>query len=325
MTVVAPPDVSVVIVVKDDPRVLDCVEAVLAQSAPFSAEVVVAVDDDPTDDTPDLLADAFGDEDRVRVLETTGNVAEAWNTGARAAQANVIARIDSDAVPLDGWLAAIAHPVLDGEVEWSAGSVEGVHTEGLVARYFHHRTEAYCRRFEDERNLRDEVPSWNVAYDRATLEEAAWYDPWLRASEDWDLHKRLADLGARGIYVPGARIRHHHPETMGTFARKEAWYKTGQYQMMLKHGPATVAEALVLPAAYAGVLAVLAAGVLVPAMAGAGLGLLLLVAAWHAIGGLREDDPAWYLRPLFRPIEALAGLYGLARGLLVYGFTRPSG
>jgi glycosyltransferase involved in cell wall biosynthesis len=318
---VSPPDVSVVIVVKDDPRVLDCVDRVLDQDADFEFEVVVAVDDDPADATPGQLHDAYDGNDRVRILETTGNQAEAWNTSARSCKADVIVRIDSDAVPLDGWLSAIATPVLEGRAEWAAGPVEGVHTDNLVARYFHHRTEAYCRRFEQAEDLTDAVPSWNVAYERQALEDAGFYDPWLTASEDWDLHKRLARAGARGTYEPTARVLHHHPETFGVFASKEAWYTVGQYQMMLKHGLAPMLSAFVLPAAYAAVIGLLVSGAMVPLVGVAGLGLLGIMLVWHAIGGLRESDPAWYLRPLFRPIEGIAGLYGLVRGILRYGFS----
>lgn len=317
------PDVSVVITVKDDLRVLDCIDAILAQKASFTYNVVV-VDNGSTDETPDRLAKAYGDRDDVELLATPGNLSKAWNEAARSSEASVLVRIDADAEPLEGWLSAIAEPLLAGDADWTAGPVEGVHAEGLVARYFHHRTEAYCRRMEAEDELRDAVPSWNVAYRREALAAAGWYDPWQASSVDWDLHKRLARTGARGVYVPEARARHHHPETVRAFARKEAWYKTGQYQMGLKYGFGAVTSAFVLPGAYLVALGILGMGLFVPVLGLAGVGLLVLMGIVHAVGGLREEDPVWYLRPLFRPIEALAGLYGLARGLLTYGLrSRP--
>jgi glycosyltransferase involved in cell wall biosynthesis len=306
--------------VKNDLRVLDCVDVILAQEADFAYDVVI-VDNGSTDETPQRMADAYGDLDDVHLLSTPGNLSKAWNEAARSSSAPVLVRIDADAEPCEGWLAAIAEPLLADRADWAAGPVEGVHAEGLVARYFHHRTEAYGRRMEGEDELREAVPSWNVAYQRQALEAAGWYDPWQASSVDWDLHKRLARTGAVGTYVPEARARHHHPETLSAFARKEAWYKTGQYQMGLKYGFASVASAFVLPGAYLGALAVLAAGLFAPVAALGGLGLLALMAVVHAVGGIREDDPAWYLRPLFRPVEALAGIYGLGRGLVRYGLS----
>lgn len=314
------PDVSVVITVKDDPRVLDCIDAILDQDAPFDYDVIV-VDNGSTDDTPALLEDAYGSDERVHLLATPGNLSKAWNKAARSSDTPVLVRIDADAVPLDGWLEAIAAPLLAGQADWSAGPVEGVHAEGMVAGYFHHRTETYCRRMETDEDLRDAVPSWNVAYRREALDQAGWYDPWQASSVDWDLHKRLARAGARGTYEPKARAKHHHPETLRAFARKEAWYKTGQYQMALKYGFATMASAFVLPAAYAGLLGLFLVGILVPLVAAVTASLLALLLVWHAIGGLRESDPAWYLRPVFRPVEALAGIYGILRGVFTYGLS----
>jgi len=91
--------------------------------------------------------------------------------------------------------------------------------------------------------------------------------------------------------------------------------------MALKYGFTTMAPAFVLPAAYAGLIGLLALGAFVPIVGLGTLGLLGLLFVWHAIGGLRESDPAWYLRPIFRPIEAFAGLYGFLRGLFRYGVS----
>lgn len=317
------PDVSVVITVKNDLRVLDCIDAILSQQPSFTYDVVV-VDNGSTDETPKRLEQAYGDQAHVRLLSTPGNLSKAWNEAAKSSQAPVLVRIDADAVPIDGWLQAIAAPLLEEKADWTAGPVHGVHAEGIVARYFHHRTEAYCRRMEEDDDLRDAVPSWNVAYRRQALDEVGWYDPWQASSVDWDLHKRLENAGARGLYVPEASARHHHPETFRAFARKEAWYATGQYQMALKYGFTTMAPAFVLPAGYTVALAVIASGFATPIAAWAGGGLLVLLLAWHAIGGLVESDPTWYLRPLFRPIEAFAALYGVLRGVIRYGLgSRP--
>ena len=316
--------VSVVVTVKNDPRVIDCAERVLSQDASFPFELVI-VDNGSTNDTPQLLRDRFANNPRVTILSSGGNLSEAWNHAAATARGQVLVRIDADAIPLPGWLTALATPILDGQADWTAGPVGGASPHGsLVERYYHHRTEAYSRRLAQDADLRDAVPSWNVAYSRAILEAAGWYDPWQASSVDWDLHKRLKRFGGHGQFVPGARALHHHPTTLTEFARKEAWYRTGQYQMVLKYGIREMRTAFELPFAYAFLGLILIASIFWPPLVWAAASLLIVLLVTHWIDGVREDDPLWPYRALFRPIEGFAGLYGILRGVVRYGIRRPA-
>lgn len=313
-------DVSVVITVKNDPRVIGCVDSILSQATTFRFDVLV-VDNGSGDDTQARLRERFGDSTAVRLLASPGNLSQAWNSGARSTDAPILVRVDADAVPLPGWLEALVLPLREGRADWSAGPVAGVAPEtSLVARYVHHRTEAYSRRLAADPDLRDAVPSWNVAYTRRALEAAGWYDPWQASSVDWDLHKRLAQAGMRGTFATNARALHHHPTTVREFVRKEAWYRTGHYQMVLKYGLREMAGALLLPGAYGLVLALLIAGLAWPVVWWATAVLFLALIARHWMEGYREGDPLWPHRALFRPLEGLAGLYGFARGVVRYGF-----
>lgn len=313
-----PSPVAVVITVKNDPRVVPCVEAILSQDPSFCFSTVV-VDNGSTDQTPAHLEEAFGGDERVTLTSMEGNLSKAWNKAAQSADAGILVRIDADARPEPGWLEALVEPLRSGEVGWTAGPVQGVRNESLVERYFHHRTETYCKRLEDDPELQAGVPSWNVAYTRDALDRAGWYDPWQASSVDWDLHKRIVDAGIQGRFAPKAGIRHHHPASVRTFARKEAWYRTGHYQMMLKYGPGAVASTFLLPGAYALVVLLGTGAFLVPWLGAISVGLLVALLLKHAQGGLFEGDPMWWARLLFRPIEAFAGMYGLARGLARYG------
>src|SRR5437867_3567808 len=146
--------VSVVVTVKNDPRVIDCAERVLSQDASFPFELVI-VDNGSTNEPPRLLRDRFANNPRVTILSSGGNLSEAWNHAAATARGRVLVRIDADAIPLPGWLTALATPILDGQADWTAGPVGGASPHGsLVERYYHHRTEAYSRRLAQDAGLR---------------------------------------------------------------------------------------------------------------------------------------------------------------------------
>ena len=94
---------SVVVTVKNDPRVIECAEQVLAQRTSFRFDLVV-VDNGSTDETAPRLSIRFDGDRRVTLLSSGGNLTEYWNHGAKAASGRVLVRIDADAIPLPGWL-----------------------------------------------------------------------------------------------------------------------------------------------------------------------------------------------------------------------------
>ena len=319
-------DVSVVVVTRDDPRIVACVRSVLDQRTDFGFDVVV-VDGDSRDGSRQALETQFSGEPRLRVVVDPAPFMKAWNAGARRSNGSIIVRIDSDMVAEPGWLQALVDPLRDEpEMGWTAGMVLGPDPAASVTqRYFTARTVAFLKRLDEHDGL-ERVPSWNVAYRRTALDDVGWFDGTLASSEDWDLHRRLVSGGYPGRFVAQAAARHHHPARLRTLARKEYWYKIGQFQLGLKHGFRTMLPALVLPTTYLGLAALLIGGVFWRPLLWAGLGLWGLVAFIHVVSAVRERDPTFILRPLFRLVEAMAGMTGLFMGLVRYGLpSRPHG
>src|SRR2546428_3124653 len=84
------------------------------------AEIVV-VDNGSTDGTREALARLEADG-RVRVvLEPTPGATRARNAGARAARGDLLAFVDDDALPADGWLAALLAPFANPHVAAAGG------------------------------------------------------------------------------------------------------------------------------------------------------------------------------------------------------------
>jgi cellulose synthase/poly-beta-1,6-N-acetylglucosamine synthase-like glycosyltransferase len=315
--------VAVVIVTKNDPRLDDCLRSVYEQTPPFAFDVVV-VDNDSAEAHRQRIRDVWGTRANFRLLHVPGNFSAAWNEGAFKSQAQIVARLDSDTTAHPGWLQRLVSPIHDeARIAWTAGPVVGPQPlRSLTQRYFHHRTLGYQQRLLGDTLPTDAVPSWNVAYRMDALRRVGGYDPWQRSSIDWDLHKRLGHAGFEGRFVPEAVVTHDHPHRLRDFYRKEAWYRTGQYQMMLKYGAREMAGALSLPAAYLVLAAIAAMGVWVRVALPVALLLLLLLFTKQWISAAQEDDPVWWARPMYRIVEAAAGIHGLLRGLLTFGVRR---
>ena len=97
-------------------------ERVAPQAEAAAAEVVV-VDNGSTDDTPELLRPLEAQGQLRVVREPTPGATRARNAGARAARGEVVAFVDDDALPSDGWLTALLAPFENPRVAAAGGRV----------------------------------------------------------------------------------------------------------------------------------------------------------------------------------------------------------
>jgi cellulose synthase/poly-beta-1,6-N-acetylglucosamine synthase-like glycosyltransferase len=316
--------VAVVIVSKDDPRIHECLEAVFNQDYPDPFEVVL-VDNASKEDHFLSIRRRWSSKPGFRLLQIAGNFSGAWNQGAFGTNADVVARVDGDTIPQPNWLARLVEPLRRRpEIAWTAGAVVGpTPLRSLTQRYFHHRTLGYQGRLKGTHLPTDAVASWNVAYRLSALREVGGYDPWQRSSIDWDLHKRLSRADKKGVFVEDAVLVHDHPTRLRDFYRKEAWYRTGHYQMLLKYGLLAVGSTFILPLGYLGLLGLYTAGFLVHMqllLVALVLTLALFVRQWAV--AIMEKDEVWWIRPAFRFVEAVAATHGLLRGFFRFGVRR---
>jgi glucosyl-dolichyl phosphate glucuronosyltransferase len=85
---------------------------------------IVVVDNASLDDTAAVIAAAARRDRRIRYLfEPYGGVARARNTAFRFSRGSIIACIDDDVRPLDGWLEALTAPIATGIADAVAGRI----------------------------------------------------------------------------------------------------------------------------------------------------------------------------------------------------------
>ncbi|MFC5745722.1 mycofactocin biosynthesis glycosyltransferase MftF [Actinomadura rugatobispora] len=237
---------------------------------------VIVVDDGSPDPGP-LRRAAAAHGARLVGHDRNRGPAAARNTGLRLARTPLVAFVDSDCRPCDGWLDVLVPHFDDPRVAAVAPRV--VPRSGdtrLLARY------------EAARSALDMgprpalvrpggrlgfVPTATLLVRVAALEDAP-FDERLRLGEDVDFVWRLGDLGWNVRYEPAAQVAHTPRLRPWDWARRRHQYGTSAADLARRH-PGRVAPAR--PSMWnLAVLAFLARGHPVPAAACGGLAAVLL-------------------------------------------------
>jgi glycosyltransferase involved in cell wall biosynthesis len=201
------PRISVVVPTRDRPEALQrCLAALDAQSVP--AEIVVVED-----------AEGRG---------------PAWarNEGVRRAQGEVICFTDDDCEPSNGWVGALATPILAGEARATAGPT--VMGEGATAADRAWKTiVSYLQQQATAPGTASPgfAATANLACSRSLLDGIPFDESFPRAAgEDRDWADRAARVGAALRFVPEAAVAHQSGLGLLRFLCQQYRYGRGAAQ-----------------------------------------------------------------------------------------------
>ncbi|MGQ0847074.1 MAG: mycofactocin biosynthesis glycosyltransferase MftF [Sporichthyaceae bacterium] len=236
------PDLTVVVPAHDRTDLLaDCLRA-LGTRFP-----VLVVDDASLD--PDAVAKVAADHGaRLVRRETNGGPAAARNTGLAHVATELVAFVDSDAIPTADDLAGIAAHLADPAVAAAAPRIvptprtRGVRTDvPPEPRSFGGpgEGEAPCALDLGARPARV-APFTRVSYVPSTVllvrrAAAGGFDESLRYGEDVDLVWRLHAAGHRVRYDPSVVIGHHEPTTWPALLERRYRYGTSAAPLSRRH------------------------------------------------------------------------------------------
>lgn len=213
------PTASIIIACREiDDYTRQCVERCLPQRE-VPVEIIVLPDADAGNATFD------GD---VRIIPT-GKVKPAAkrNQGVKISRGSVVAFIDSDAVPAEGWLKkACAHlqdpqagcvggpnvnPPEDSYLQKASGDVYATYS-AMGKFYIRYRPAAP----QDA----PELPSCNLVVKRDTFEKVGGFDETILTGEDAKLCFQIRALGQRVLYRPDVIVFHHRRTLFKGHARQ---------------------------------------------------------------------------------------------------------
>lgn len=186
----------------------------------------------------------------LRYLELPENVgaAGARNAGTLASRGAVLAFLDDDIVPADGYVRAIIsaherHPdalVINGNLRPLKPSV--------YADFWFYYYNAVFNRPGEEFYTIEMLASGHFSMKRSVLtREQPLFDSSLTAREDLDLYMRLKKQGIPSYKDDSILAFNDCRDTLAGFIKQRLWYGRGQDQLIAKHGKAVVYQQVTVP------------------------------------------------------------------------------
>ncbi len=201
------PAVSVIVVSRSRPRMLDRTIKALQQQTCASFELVVVSDQFNSQDADLDLRYVFFDE---------ANVAAARNAGLVAASGEIIAFCDDDSAPEPTWLQRIVQPFENEKVGTAGGYVlgrNGVEYQSMAVEIDaegNDGTEVFDTGiYAPKAGGALKTTGTNCAFRRTALRESGGFDPAFRYFlDEADVNWRLARAGWHGAVVATALVHH---------------------------------------------------------------------------------------------------------------------
>ena len=220
----------------------ETLDSVRATVAPGLSWDVIVVDNNSSDDTRQVVTSRIGGfpVPLTYLFEPRQGKSVALNTGLAATDAAVVLFTDDDVQVSEEWLEASCRPILDDPtVDYTGGPVLPIWERprpswldatrpdlwGTLA-ILDYGPEPFV--FEERRR----VPlGANMTVRRSLVDRIGGFDPSLgrkgnslRGQEQAEFFCRSRAVGARGVYVPAASVRHHVPATRLTRSYFLRWW-----------------------------------------------------------------------------------------------------
>lgn len=232
------PRVTVIIPVRDDPRLVRCLEAVAGQTYPADLVEVLVADNGSTIAITELCAHW----PRVEVVrEPSGGSYAARNAAVLASSGAVLAFTDADCLPEATWLEETV-----AAIEGGADVVAGHVTVRARDPRAPHPVEAYelVHAFPQEVYVArgGACVTANMVTTRAVFDATGPFRPDLHSGADIEWSQRAAARGARTVYVRAAVVHHPARDSYGALNAKLRRVIAGRHERDVGDGGPEVAR-----------------------------------------------------------------------------------
>jgi O-antigen biosynthesis protein len=190
---------------------------------------VIVVNDGSTDATA-----AIAGEYDCRIISTeNAGLSSARNVGLRAANGEIVAYLDDDAIPDRHWLRYLAATFRESDYAAVGGPNIAPPYSNAVADCVDNAPGGPVHvLITDE--IADHLPGCNIAIRKSCLEAVGGFDPTFRvAGDDVDICWRLQQRGWTLGFSPGAMVLHHRRHTIRGYWKQQKGY--GKAEALLEN------------------------------------------------------------------------------------------
>jgi cellulose synthase/poly-beta-1,6-N-acetylglucosamine synthase-like glycosyltransferase/peptidoglycan/xylan/chitin deacetylase (PgdA/CDA1 family)/spore germination protein YaaH len=232
------PGVSIVIPAYNEEKVVvKTISSLLLQRYPGELQLVV-VDDGSSDDTADIVEEAYGGHPQVALhRKPNGGKASALNHGIAWARHEIIIALDADTVFDDDTVAELVQPLADPGVAAVAGNAKVGNRVNLVTRWQaleYVTSQNMDRRAFSQLDCITVVPGAVGAWRRSLVRQVGGFKEDTLA-EDQDLTLEMRRLGHSVAYADGAIAYTEAPDTLRGLAKQRFRWSFGTLQCAWKH------------------------------------------------------------------------------------------
>jgi glycosyltransferase involved in cell wall biosynthesis len=238
------PKVSVIIPCRNEERTIGLLlEALLKQSFPREALEVIIADGMSTDRTRDVIADfqASHPDLRLRVTDNPKrNIPAAVNAGIRAAEGELLLRLDAHSVPHEEYIERCYAALIQGKADvvggvwdiqaqeetWIARAIAAAAAHPLAvgdAQYRHGKQAGFV----------DTVPFG--AFKRELVQRVGLYDESLLTNEDYEFNTRVRQSGGQIWLDPQIRCVYFSRRNLKELASQYWRYGFWKAQMLKRY------------------------------------------------------------------------------------------
>ena len=217
-------NVSVIVPVKDDPRIFACVKSIRAAACRHELDIVV-VDNCSSPEFGGQLHALAGKG--ATVIAAEGTVYAARNRGIDAARGDVLLFTDADCTVRTDWIsAALASLTRGADI---AQGLAGSTGDSFRDRVIQERYEAPFR--DGRRGTPVLCDTRNIAIRRAVLDRLRFEERYRRVG-DTELGLRAEAMGFRVALAPEMRVDHQHDVAFDIFVAKQVCHGWGAARLM---------------------------------------------------------------------------------------------